>query len=139
MPATDLAKILIKNQEGKYLILRSSEWPENPKRSLKPDLPGGMVEPGETPEQGVIRELYEEAGITIEPEDLVLAYEAPEVHEGQHYQRYIFFAEISDQPVTLSWEHDAYWWKTADEILSMEMRDPYPTVFKTMAEKKLLI
>jgi mutator protein MutT len=33
--------------------------------------PGGKIEPGETPEATVVRELEEEAGLAVSPEDLV--------------------------------------------------------------------
>lgn len=39
------------------------------------NLPGGYAEPGETPHQTAIRELYEETGITVTPSNLELAYE----------------------------------------------------------------
>lgn len=44
------------------------------------NLPGGYAEPGETPHQTAVRELYEETGITVTPSNLELVYnhdEAP--------------------------------------------------------------
>lgn len=139
MIPVNLAKIVVRNPEGKYLILRSSEWPENPRRSLKPDLPGGMVEEGETPEVGVLRELYEETGLKLIENDLVLAYVGLETRHGDTFQRHVYFAKTQSSDVTLSWEHDTYWWMSADEVLKLKMRAPYPEVFRKMHAAKLLV
>jgi 8-oxo-dGTP pyrophosphatase MutT (NUDIX family) len=136
MGSKTLAKILVKDsRSGKYLILRSSEWPENPKRSLQPDLPGGEVEEDETPEAGVLRELKEETGIDLSENDLKLV----EVLDDKHNKRFVYFAECSDPEIVLSWEHDKLWWKTADEVLEMIIREPYPQIFKSMQDNGFLI
>ena len=40
------------------------------------DIPGGHIEPGETPQQALIREVYEEAGATFEGEKLFAIVES---------------------------------------------------------------
>jgi len=52
---------LIFNQEGKLLVTRRAIEPD----SGKIDLPGGFVDPGETAEEALKRELYEELGVTV--------------------------------------------------------------------------
>lgn len=49
---------------GRFLAARRTAPPEFAGRW---ELPGGKVEPGETPEQALVRELREELGIEIEP------------------------------------------------------------------------
>ncbi|KAF9364203.1 Nudix (Nucleoside diphosphate linked moiety X)-type motif 1 [Mortierella sp. NVP85] len=90
---------------------------------------GGKVEPGETPQQGAIRELEEEAGITVKPENLQKAglllflfendpvglethvYKA-ETYEGQIREcdemrpQWFDFADI---PFDQMWEDDRIW------------------------------
>jgi mutator protein MutT len=51
---------LIRNQLGQLLLLVRTDnglW----------DLPGGAVDPGETPAQAVVREVREETGLIVEP------------------------------------------------------------------------
>lgn len=139
MAPQSLAKVLVGDGEGKYLILRSSEWPENPKRSLQPDLPGGLVEDGETALEGAIRELEEETGIQVKPEDMQLVRTARETHGEKLYERSVYFVTIKNPKIALSWEHDAYWWETANEILNLKMREPYPELFKFMHEQGYLV
>lgn len=53
-------------------------------RRNKPDdlgLPGGKIDPGEKPEEAVIREAFEETGITIE--DPTFCYERVDVTDGR--------------------------------------------------------
>ena len=42
------------------------------------ELPGGLVEPGESPDEGAIRELYEETGLVLEVDRLSGVYFEPE-------------------------------------------------------------
>ncbi len=139
MAPQSLAKVLVSNGAGKYLVLRSSEWPENPKRSLQPDLPGGLVEDGETAIEGAIRELEEETGLKVLPNEMQLVRTKQETHDGKLYERSVYFVTVKNPKITLSWEHDSYRWMSADEVLKLEMREPYPELFQFMHEKGFLI
>lgn len=85
MPAMkNIGKALVRRAtDGKYLILVSSKWPERPDRSQKPDLPGGLVEEGETFEQGCVREVREEAGFDVDPSQLTVVYADSFISESE--------------------------------------------------------
>lgn len=134
------AKILLRRKtDGKYLILWSSLWEENPDRSQQPDLPGGIIEPGESQVEGLIREAREEAGIALNPESVVLAYALTYDKERLASIFEIYFAEVDDFEVQLSWEHERYAWLTAEEVRALQIRMPYPIVFEHMANTQLLV
>ncbi len=57
-------------KDGKILV---GQRPENNSLAGQWEFPGGKIEPGETPEQALARELNEELGIEAEVGDLKLA------------------------------------------------------------------
>ncbi len=58
---------IIKDPGGRLLLIRRGHAPEAGRWSL----PGGRVEPGESDQQAVIREIREETGLEIECDQLV--------------------------------------------------------------------
>jgi 8-oxo-dGTP diphosphatase len=106
-------------QDGKLLVVKRTieddtlggEW----------ELPGGGVDPGETIEQGAIRELHEETGLAV---DEVLG-----VFNGFDYVtpkkpkvRQVNF-KVAVKPGTVRLEpteHDEYRWITAADIPSLD-------------------
>jgi len=72
------ASALVIREKGVLLVKRGRE-PEPDKWSL----PAGLMKIGETAEETVIRETYEETGILIEVEDLLGVYDL--IGGGYHY------------------------------------------------------
>lgn len=117
-----VAKILLYNPDGAALVLRRSKT--HPHFAYEPDLPGGIVERGESYEQGVIREVQEEAGIEITPGQLVL------IAARENYgfvSKHLYAAHLASRPaVTLSWEHDQYEWVKPSTLREhLESTDSY--------------
>ena len=85
------------------------------------DLVGGHVEPGETPEQAVVRECREEMGIEIaDPTPFAMAFDDPtlEVHP-------FVVTRWAGEPANVAPdEHDELRWFTVDEIASLTLADP---------------
>ncbi|HAX72599.1 MAG TPA: 8-oxo-dGTP diphosphatase [Firmicutes bacterium] len=82
---------------------------------------GGKIEPGETPEQGVIREVYEESGIIIESPTLVGECLFPNFEgHGEDEYVYIYVATTDVMTVSDCLEGDLYWVEEK-EILSLNL------------------
>jgi 8-oxo-dGTP diphosphatase len=78
MPVVAVALV---NEEGHVLVQRR---PAGKMMAGLWEFPGGKIEPGETPESALVRELREELGITVEPAQLIPAVFASEPLAGRH-------------------------------------------------------
>ena len=72
-----VAGILVRN--GQIMISRR---PAGAHMGMKWEFPGGKIEPGETPEQALVREIREELSATVEPLRLLhtIEYDYPAFH-----------------------------------------------------------
>jgi hypothetical protein cdivTM_02988 len=110
-----VAKALVRNSEGLYLVLyRSNTHPLFPGHI---DFPGGEVEPEETPEAAVAREIQEETGLSVNPNKLKKLF-TKQYRQTTHI---LFEAKLAepDAKVALSWEHKSYRWITPEELKSL--------------------
>ena len=83
------------------------------------EFPGGKVEPGESPEEALVREVAEELGVRIE----VRRWLAGAVPIGTAYELTVAVAAVvSGDPHPT--EHDAVRWLAADELDDVDWLDP---------------
>jgi mutator protein MutT len=109
-----VAKLVILNNKGEYLLMRRSD---HPTFGYDPDLPGGTLEEGESPLETMIREVFEEVGIVIDQMSVreVYAGTGYSMH-GTHYSLYT--AQLSHTPeIVMSWEHSSYEWLDREGFL----------------------
>jgi 8-oxo-dGTP pyrophosphatase MutT (NUDIX family) len=89
-----VAGVLLVDAGGRLLLqLRDERAPVSPNQW---SLLGGGIEPGETPEQGARRELFEEAGLRV-PVSLVLWWQGlrPSAsHSGAFVEWHVFCARV---------------------------------------------
>ena len=121
---SEAAGILIRRSDtGQFLLLlRSAEVMDPGVLSL----PGGRVEPGETPEEAALIEAQEELG-PLPP----LQFVGHDVYRSGDFTFTTFMAVIDGQDVAawepvLNWENDAWAWVYADEIY--ELGEVHPNV-----------
>lgn len=128
------AKAAVIDAEGNVLVLRRSST--HPYQAFKPDLPGGVVESGESLEVGVLREVQEETALVITNELLELVYAATEVtHTGDSITRtlYVIHLKEAKPDIQISWEHDQYVWLPM-ESLSVNFEGFYKTAMDYVIE-----
>jgi 8-oxo-dGTP pyrophosphatase MutT (NUDIX family) len=81
-------------------------------------LPGGMVEPGELPEEGARRELAEEAGVSIGELEIIGCY--PMHVYGYDVLQISYRGRIvDDAAVVVSHEHDGARWVKASAMRAL--------------------
>jgi 8-oxo-dGTP diphosphatase len=119
-----VAKVLIIDNEGYYLLL---ERANHPTFLNDPDLPGGIIEEGEEPLEAAIREVVEEASISLDSTDVQHMYTGSE-YSAHDTEYSLYIAHTAERPiVTTSWEHASFAWVNREEFLKQarEANDTY--------------
>lgn len=81
-------------------------------------IPGGGIEPGETPEQAAIREVKEESGFDVK----IIRQVAEYAHNGSHKKNFLFEAKVTGGKAKLSHESKGVEFFDIDSL--PEMRHP---------------
>ena len=83
------------------------------------EFPGGKIEPGETPEEAIVREIKEELDTEVEVIELLdtVEYDYPNFHLSMG----CFICKIKSGDLVLK-EHEAAKWLTKDTLGSLEWR-----------------
>jgi len=99
--------------DGKILFIRRQREP----RKGKLDLPGGFIDPDESAEEGLNRELTEELGITLDKMEYIGSSQNTYEYKGIIYNTcdMLFYSKIDTIPTQLD----------ESEIAAIELIDPY--------------
>lgn len=136
-----VAKALLINSHNEALILTVGEHKTRPEKSFKPDLPGGLVDPGETEHDAVLREVMEETGIILSQTQLEMVYSSTQfiVNENKSVTKHLFIAQLEEIPnVKLSWEHSDYRWVPLDDLQTTKLRSFYDEAIEYCFAKRIL-
>lgn len=101
-------------KDGRFLVCQR---PPHKARALLWEFPGGKIEPGETPQEALVREIKEELDTEIEVVDYLetVEYDYPNFHLSMD----CFFCTIKSGELVLK-EHEAARWLTADTLDSVD-------------------
>ncbi len=96
------------------------------------EFPGGKMEPGESPEEALVREIEEELETEIRVEKMVhtIQYDYPQFHLTMH----CFLCSIVSGELTLT-EHEAARWLGKTEMNSVEWLPADIEVIEILKEK----
>jgi len=119
-PVTLVVAVALIDPDGRVLIARRP--PGNVMAGLW-EFPGGKIEPGETPETALIRELHEELGITVKPDCLAPYTFASHAYADFHLLMPLYLCRRWDgTPVPR--EHSAIQWVKPRDLIAN--RDAFP-------------
>ena len=112
----------------KYLLLKNdrNEW----------ELPGGRIELGETPEECVQREIFEEVGIAVKIGPIIDSY-LFEVVSGKHVFVVTYMCDHSNEKIpdtVISDEHLEIGFFSLEEIVLMNLPEGYKESIRICAK-----
>jgi len=125
-------KVLLKNSEGKFLLLRRSpekytdvagDW----------DIVGGRIEPGTPLLDNLKREVKEETGLVLTDEPKLVAAQDILRISSRHVVRLTYIARIDGSP-KLDGDHLEYKWFDKEELKNLKELDIY---FKDILTREL--
>lgn len=106
-------KLLIKNTNEQYLFIRRA--PSFKPGEQKWDIPGGRIEPDESLEEALAREVLEETGMKLQGTPALLAAQDIFVPAKDLHVVRLTYAGTADGEVVISDEHSEFRWMTKAE------------------------
>jgi len=119
---------IIENPDGKILMVQSPKWRN------KWMMPGGHIEPGETIEQGILREVGEETGLKLKSQGIIAYGElinSQDFVRPAHFIYFDLFCITDNTSVKLdNQELTDYVWVIPQDALKLDLAESYEKTIK---------
>jgi len=113
--------VMIQNSKGEFLIQKRSKQKDG-----KYAATGGHVKTGQTSVEGMLEEIQEELGLTVQPEELELLYSAREDEHDVFFDLYYMKKDIDLSELVLQEEEvELVQWNTIEEIDELIKNDMF--------------
>jgi 8-oxo-dGTP diphosphatase len=130
-----VAGLILRGDHTQREVLICQRSPDKP-MGLKWEFPGGKVEPGESPEQALARELDEELGIRATVGHEITAIRHNYRNGGAIHIQFFMIESFAGELRNLVF-HDMQW-STLDRLPEFDFLDADLTLIRELAEGKLL-
>ena len=114
-------KAIITDKEGKILLIKRSEKYGCLKDAW--DIPGGRIDFGEEPVEGLKREIKEETGLALKEVKKILDVSTVYKDESKHIIRITYLCEVEESSITLSSEHTEQAWFNPEQLRNLHFKD----------------
>jgi 8-oxo-dGTP diphosphatase len=110
---------VIKDDSGRLLLIKRGHEPGKGLWSV----PGGRVEPGETDEEAVVREIREETGLIVTPGPLLGSVRRPSGQPGTELDIRDYAASVVGGDLAAGDDADGVVWAGAAELNALALTD----------------
>lgn len=83
------------------------------------EFPGGKIEPGESPEDCIVREIQEELAIKVDAFKFLVVRDH-QYPDGKKFRLHFYFCEIAEGEPQALW-HDEIKWIEADKLANIDL------------------
>jgi 8-oxo-dGTP pyrophosphatase MutT (NUDIX family) len=134
-------KAFVINQDGDILLVKRSAT--DTRRPLTWDLPGGVLDPNESLEDSVLREIEEETGIKAhDPEifftkTIISTWNRDGIDHERNVVKSYYSVHVDTIDVVLSYEHSEFCWVSLDEAYELLSYDQHKEVVKHAIDNQL--
>lgn len=98
------------------------------------ELPGGGLHKGEDPLQGALRELHEETGLVVEPDQLKPLHQERSIAEyGLTFDYTAYLLELPEKPITMPAKYELVELKWIPWKKLLSMKDVSPNTIKVIS------
>lgn len=108
-----VAAIIVNDNNEIFCAKRKNEGP----LALKWEFPGGKIEDGETYEEALVREIFEEFSTKIEVKAFIMTVKHQ--YKTFHLTMHAFYADVIEGDLRLN-EHTDFRWLKKDQLLSLD-------------------